>query len=84
MGVDLAATCREYEAKLVAGTGAEPGLESSYRQFEVRAYRVESGNPFVGGPVDDRLPACACLSSVFGGARRYSRPTARRCWERTT
>jgi putative transport protein len=39
MRVDLARSCREYEKEL--GISAEqPGLESAYREFVVRAYRV--------------------------------------------
>jgi putative transport protein len=56
IGVDLAATCREYEKEMGGGSGRPPGIVSAYRDVEMRAYRVQSGGDAIGKPVRDILP----------------------------
>lgn len=54
IGVNLQQACREYEAQLGAGTAAQQeGVMSSYRSFDVRAYRVDESSGLVGRPVAD-------------------------------
>lgn len=56
MGVDLAAACAEYEARLSGGTRLPPGIVSAYRGIELRAYRIPEGSDLIGKPVKDILP----------------------------
>jgi len=47
LGIDLAAACRLYEAKM-AGDTELGGPDSAWHQYEVRAYRVKPGTTIVG------------------------------------
>ena len=47
LGVDLEAECKRYEAEM--SKGAPPGgMQSAWRQFEMRAYRIAESGKFVG------------------------------------
>jgi putative transport protein len=47
LGVDLEAECKRYEAEM--SKGAPPGgMQSAWRQFELRAYRIAESGKFVG------------------------------------
>jgi putative transport protein len=57
LGIDLPKACKEYEALLGGGvTSKEPGIFSAYRNFELRAYRVDAGSDMIGKPVSELLP----------------------------
>ena len=50
LGVDLAAECKRYEAEM--SKGAPPGgMQSAWRQFEMRAYRIAESGKAVGKTV---------------------------------
>jgi putative transport protein len=44
LGVDLAAECQRYEKELSAG-GPEGGMQSAYRRYDMRAYKIGDGIP---------------------------------------
>jgi putative transport protein len=57
IGVDLPAACAEYEKQMGCGqAGLDPGVFSTYRNIEVRAYRVDAASGLVGKPVRDLFP----------------------------
>jgi putative transport protein len=57
LGVDLAQACKDYEKQMGGGqTGAEPGVFSAYRKFELRAYQVPQDSKMIGKPVGSLLP----------------------------
>ena len=57
IGVDLPAACAEYEKQMGGGqAGLDPGVFSTYRNIEVRAYRVDAASGLVGKPVRDLFP----------------------------
>ncbi len=57
IGIDLVAACKEYEAQLGGGAGAEePGITSAYHRFALRAYRVDEASGLTGRPVGELLP----------------------------
>jgi putative transport protein len=43
LGVDLKAESRRLEQEIAGGTGEEPGTRSAYREWDLRAYRIEEG-----------------------------------------
>jgi putative transport protein len=47
LGVDLVAECKRYEAEMSKGAPAG-GIESAWRQFEMRAYRIAEDGKAVG------------------------------------
>lgn len=57
IGVDLPAVCAEYETQMGGGqAGQDPGVFSTYRRIEVRAYRVDTASGLTGKPVRDLFP----------------------------
>jgi putative transport protein len=57
IGVDLPAVCAEYEKQMGGGqAGQEPGVFSTYRQIEVRAYRIDTASGLTGKPVRELFP----------------------------
>jgi putative transport protein len=57
IGVDLAAACAEYEKQMGGGVaGQEPGVFSTYRRIEVRAYRIDSASGLTGRPARELFP----------------------------
>jgi putative transport protein len=57
IGVDLPAACAEYEKQMGAGqAGQEPGVFSTYRRVEVRAYRIDAASGLTGKPVRELFP----------------------------
>jgi putative transport protein len=61
--VDLKAESRKLEAQLASGPKQEPGTQSAYREWDLRAYRLVPG-PFVNGTV-------AALERSFAPARVF-------------
>jgi putative transport protein len=59
--VDLAQSCKEYEAKMEGGGTMDPGTLSAYREFLVRAYRV--------------MPECSCLNKTVAEVEKQFTPT---------
>jgi putative transport protein len=58
LGVDLQAECKRYEAEMSRGAPSG-GMQSAWRQFEMRAYRIAESGKFVGRRVAEaeaRLP----------------------------
>ena len=76
LGIDLAAACRRYEAKMAGDT--EPGgPDSAWHQYEVRAYRVKPGTTVVGktlAEVENWFPMNMSSSSGCAATARSSRP----------
>ena len=57
IGVDLPAACAEYEKQMGGGqAGLDPGVFSTYRNVEVRAYRIDANGGLTGKPVRDLFP----------------------------
>jgi len=57
IGVDLPAACAEYEKQMGGGqAGQEPGVFSTYRRVEVRAYRIDAASGLTGKPVRELFP----------------------------
>jgi putative transport protein len=57
IGVDLAAACADYEKQMGGGqVGQDPGVFSTYRQIEVRAYRIDAASGLTGKPVRELFP----------------------------
>lgn len=57
IGVDLPAACAEYEKQMGGGqAGLDPGVFSTYRNIEVRAYRIDANGGLTGKPVRDLFP----------------------------
>jgi putative transport protein len=57
IGVDLPAACAEYEKQMGGGqAGQDPGVFSTYRRVEVRAYRVDTASGLTGKPVRELFP----------------------------
>ena len=57
IGVDLPAACAEYEKQMGGGqAGLDPGVFSTYRNIEVRAYRIDANSGLTGKPVRDLFP----------------------------
>jgi putative transport protein len=57
IGVDLPAACADYEKQMGGGqAGQEPGVFSTYRRVEVRAYRIDAASGLTGKPVRDLFP----------------------------
>jgi putative transport protein len=57
IGVDLAAACVDYEKQMGGGqVGQDPGVFSTYRQIEVRAYRIDAASGLTGRPVRELFP----------------------------
>ena len=57
IGVDLPAACAEYEKQMGGGqAGQEPGVFSTYRRVEVRAYRIDTASGLTGKPVRELFP----------------------------
>jgi putative transport protein len=50
--VDLAAESRRLEQEVAGGTEEEPGTRSAYREWDLRAYRIDGG-PFAGRSIAD-------------------------------
>ena len=55
IGVDLAASCAEYEASMGGVAGRDAGVFSAYRNVDVRAYKVTAGD-LTDRPVRDLFP----------------------------
>jgi putative transport protein len=57
IGVDLPAACAEYEKQMGGGqAGQDPGVFSTYRRVEVRAYRIDTASGLTGKPVRELFP----------------------------
>ena len=57
IGVDLPAVCAEYEKQMGGGqAGQDPGVFSTYRRVEVRAYRIDTASGLTGKPVRELFP----------------------------
>jgi putative transport protein len=57
IGVDLPAVCAEYEKQMGGGqAGQDPGVFSTYRRIEVRAYRIDTASGLTGKPVRELFP----------------------------
>ncbi|MDQ1243003.1 MAG: putative transport protein, partial [Pseudomonadota bacterium] len=57
IGVDLPAVCAEYEKQMGGGqAGLDPGVFSTYRRVEVRAYRIDTVSGLTGKPVRELFP----------------------------
>ena len=57
IGVDLPAACAEYEKQMGGGqAGLDPGVFSTYRRVEVRAYRIDTVSGLTGKPVRELFP----------------------------
>jgi len=57
IGVDLPAACAEYEKQMGGGqAGQDPGVFSTYRRIEVRAYRIDTASGLTGKPVRELFP----------------------------
>ena len=57
IGVDLPAACAEYEKQMGGGqAGLDPGVFSTYRRVEVRAYRIDTASGLTGKPVRELFP----------------------------
>jgi putative transport protein len=57
IGVDLPAVCAEYEKQMGGGeAGKDPGVFSTYRRVEVRAYRIDTASGLTGKPVRELFP----------------------------
>jgi len=57
IGVDLPAACADYEKQMGGGqAGQEPGVFSTYRRVEVRAYRIDAASGLTGKPVRELFP----------------------------
>ena len=57
IGVDLVAACADYERQMGGGrVEGGPGVFSAYRQFEVRAYRIDAASGLTGRPVRELFP----------------------------
>jgi putative transport protein len=57
IGVDLPAACAEYEKQMGGGqAGQDPGVFSTYRRVEVRAYRIDTASGLTGKPVHELFP----------------------------
>jgi putative transport protein len=57
IGVDLPAVCAEYEKQMGGGqAGLDPGVFSTYRRVEVRAYRIDTVSGLTGKPVHELFP----------------------------
>lgn len=68
LGVDLEEECRRYEAEHNAGA-PEGGMQTAWRQLQIRAYRVPEEARLVGMPVADAEALRAdlgCSSRVSG------------------
>ncbi|MCW3474087.1 aspartate-alanine antiporter [Limobrevibacterium gyesilva] len=56
LGIDLVQACKDYELQMGGGKAREPGLISSYRAVEMRAYRIPDGSSVIGKPVAQIFP----------------------------
>jgi putative transport protein len=57
IGIDLPKACAEYEQQMGGGqAGQDPGVFSTYRRVEVRAYRIDGSRGLTGKPVRELFP----------------------------
>jgi putative transport protein len=72
LGVDLVAECKRYEAEM--SKGAPPGgMQSAWRQFELRAYRIAESGKAVGKRVTEAEAMLPDARVFIEGIRRDGR-----------
>ena len=72
LGVDLVAECKRYEAEMSKGAPAG-GMQSAWRQFEMRAYRIAEGGKAVGKTVAEAEAMVPDARVFIEGMRRDGR-----------
>ncbi len=72
LGIDLPAECKRYEAEMSKGTPAG-GMQSAWRQFELRAYRIVENGRAVGLRVGEAEARIVDARVFIEGLRRDGR-----------